>query len=414
MKQIHLFFLFFSCFFQVTVSGQRNITISLEPFDCSDPNGFKDFYESVRLSSKAHILPAKNLVVLQYHRIKSFPGETFLLAEHERLGNQPLMTVGKTYFDLLLVKEKGTSKMKVIPDLNFNGSFTDDSTLGLDPVNNTTRMFDWPVDRVDRKGIVHHEFKHIQISVNFVYPEDRKPVPSLLVNALAKSWRGKFDFEGESYSVAVSGIKKGFGERIAFAFEEKSSALSNKDYLYSERDTVYTNKHVFIINDLDTATQRVSISFLGENRERTGVLPGFVIRNTTFIDVRTSREVLLFSGNKPYTLLDCWGTWCGPCKEIMPELKRMARKFSDRLEIVGLALDDSIQPVSKYLRVNSIRWNNMFIPVKNAGGPRLVNQLKIVAYPTFILTNQDGLILFRTISAEGLKEIESFLEKLSI
>lgn len=411
MRLIRLSFLLASVFLQMMVLGQRNISVSLLPVDCIDPSGFKDFFESVRIFDRVPLINSKHLVVLQYHNVKPFPDEVFLLTKNESRPIQPSKKAGKAYFEMILVKEKRSSKMMVIPDLNFNGNFADDSVRHLDPVTGTTRMFDLPVERIDRKGIIHQEIRHVQVSVNFVFTEDGKSHPSVLASALSKSWRGVIDFDGETYEVAASGVKKGFGDRITFAFEEKGRAFSNADYLYSAGDTVFTKKHVFLINDLDTATQQVSLSFLGENTDRTGIVPGFFIKNTKFIDVRTSGEVLLFSGNKSFTLLDCWGTWCGPCKALTPDLKKMAKKFSDRLEIVGLALDDSIQPVRKYLKKNSIRWNNLFIPVKKSGGPRIVNQLKIIAYPTFILTNKDGLILIRTNSAGGLKEIASFLEK---
>ena len=36
-------------------------------------------------------------------------------------------------------------------------------------------------------------------------------------------------------------------------------------------------------------------------------------------------------------LIDFWGTWCGPCRALTPELKRLYEKYHDAgLEIVGV------------------------------------------------------------------------------
>ena len=39
-------------------------------------------------------------------------------------------------------------------------------------------------------------------------------------------------------------------------------------------------------------------------------------------------------------LVDCWAEWCGPCKQMEPEIASLAEEEGDRLKVVSLNVDE--------------------------------------------------------------------------
>lgn len=60
-------------------------------------------------------------------------------------------------------------------------------------------------------------------------------------------------------------------------------------------------------------------------------------------------------------LLDFWATWCGPCKQEMPNVKRVYSKYNKKgFEIVGISLDRSRADLDTYIEKNGITWPQFY------------------------------------------------------
>ncbi|MGC6416992.1 MAG: thioredoxin [Bradymonadia bacterium] len=69
-------------------------------------------------------------------------------------------------------------------------------------------------------------------------------------------------------------------------------------------------------------------------------------------DADFQEKVLLRSQEVP-VLLDCWATWCGPCKTIGPILEGLAAEYEGRFELVKVDIDRAPQ-IAMALRIQSV------------------------------------------------------------
>ena len=49
-----------------------------------------------------------------------------------------------------------------------------------------------------------------------------------------------------------------------------------------------------------------------------------------------------------WVLVNFWGTWCAPCREEAPVLEKLAKRFAGKLEVLGLALNDTAENLQRY------------------------------------------------------------------
>jgi thiol-disulfide isomerase/thioredoxin len=111
-------------------------------------------------------------------------------------------------------------------------------------------------------------------------------------------------------------------------------------------------------------------------------------------------------------LLDFWATWCGPCKEELPNVKQNYAKYHDKgFEVIGVSLDQSGEDLQKFLETEKIAWPILFPKEKKDqywNNPMAV-YYGVNAIPCAILTNQKGEVI--SLQAHG-DELSRRLEQL--
>ena len=74
------------------------------------------------------------------------------------------------------------------------------------------------------------------------------------------------------------------------------------------------------------------------------------------------KTVSLSDNRKSWTVVNFWGTWCGPCIVELPEMESIARSRTPRINVVGLAVMDEDSDIRSFLRKHPLPY-----PVAKAG-----------------------------------------------
>jgi cytochrome c biogenesis protein CcmG/thiol:disulfide interchange protein DsbE len=62
-------------------------------------------------------------------------------------------------------------------------------------------------------------------------------------------------------------------------------------------------------------------------------------------------------------LVDFWASWCGPCREEMPVLEAMHKKYADQgLVIIGVNIDKSAKKMNNFLKGASVTFRIVHDP----------------------------------------------------
>ena len=99
-------------------------------------------------------------------------------------------------------------------------------------------------------------------------------------------------------------------------------------------------------------------------------------------------------------LVDFWATWCGPCMQELPRVKKVYKDFHEKgLEILGVSCDRRAEDIVAFREKNAdANWTQLF-DKDNPGWHPLAKQFGIKGIPTMFLIDKKGVV--RTVDARA-------------
>lgn len=101
------------------------------------------------------------------------------------------------------------------------------------------------------------------------------------------------------------------------------------------------------------------------------------------------KDVSLEAYKGKVILLNFWATWCGPCRAEIPSLIELQNKYKDRMQIIGMVVDDDDEnEIRAVVKNETINYPVALspLPVRMAYGG-------IMALPTVFIINPEGRVV---------------------
>jgi thiol-disulfide isomerase/thioredoxin len=106
-------------------------------------------------------------------------------------------------------------------------------------------------------------------------------------------------------------------------------------------------------------------------------------------------------------VVNFWATWCPPCVKEIPHFVEAQEKYKDKVQFVGISLDDSPQPVGPFISKHRINY-----PIVMSSRA-ISNQFgSITSIPTTFILDKDHKIIDVAVGYRDLNYLTNILDPL--
>lgn len=107
-----------------------------------------------------------------------------------------------------------------------------------------------------------------------------------------------------------------------------------------------------------------------------------------------------YAGKSKCTLIDFWASWCRPCLEEMPNLKKIYAAYKGKgLEIVGISVDEDKNEWLDAVKKFGMNWVQLADDQRQAG-----EAYGLTAIPHTILLDQNGVVVAKELRGKELED----------
>lgn len=232
------------------------------------------------------------------------------------------------------------------------------------------------------------------------------------IGILQRNKVGTFAVDDQSFKINILNFderhpKSPFKINIQkLPFSEKN----NNDYLYKNTDTLEIAGNLYT-TQISPDADFLVLNFI-EKGNNYGAETGTMAPALSLTDLRTNLPFSLRSQRGKYIMVDFWGSWCGPCIRLIPELKKIHSAYKDKMQFISIAYDKphDLPKLKKLIEENQMSWIQLMDDKNVKNG--VIEKYKVDEFPTCLLIDTAGKILYRGTGSAGLKKLIAYYDNL--
>jgi thiol-disulfide isomerase/thioredoxin len=117
---------------------------------------------------------------------------------------------------------------------------------------------------------------------------------------------------------------------------------------------------------------------------RVGAAPDFTLKS------RSGENIKLSELKGEVVMVNFWASWCGPCREEMPKLEQMYKRYQSRgLTVIGVNVEQDARVAERMLNDIPVSFPILFDPHNKVGELYGINVM-----PSTFLLDRDGTVRY--------------------
>lgn len=138
-----------------------------------------------------------------------------------------------------------------------------------------------------------------------------------------------------------------------------------------------------------------------------GTNKGDLAADIEFVHYENDTVVRLSDFLGKAVFLNFWATWCPPCREEMPEIEKVYKRYRDKnVAILGVSVGEPKDTLDRFFQKNTYSWT-FLLDERN----RAARRYNVASLPTSIFIRTDGVIVQIYPGAIPLPLMERGLER---
>ncbi len=415
-----------------TVIGIDNVGIYTIPYTLQKDSiaNYKGIPTNLKNHKIGHIIFQRSQYLYWKYQNKNLDKKGLI----ERLGNTIEDTLSLSLnhvkcYVTILVGLRGNKKIIII-DTNNNDNFSDEVAMEYD-LNNILKEYHRdstlalvPAYKVNyevfKNNTIHNRVKWLKIvPYDDSYSYNDTLIQKLTVYGIGFDHKeGTFKIKNKNFKIVIANTGGFENNYNFFKTNIQRDSLDFKKFGFIDKGFPFElNGDKFMAESCSMFGDTVTIKYLGFEKDPVGWQLGNrippVIKNIS-ISGDTLNSAQLLANNK-YLMLDFWGSWCAPCIKSIPHLKQfLNKKEYYKILPISIAYEYNAEGQSKaldYIKKFGIDWTNIIEKKKdNNFSTGFVNSFNVTDYPTVILIDKNGKIVFREVGLDAIEKIERFIK----